>query len=136
MNQAERTINTTTQPRHYISFKDLSIAFQTIKAINMPPRSTNAKGEPDPPEEGEYPYGPTEDHKTSMLIYWLDDCEMSYAGVWYFYCMCFDIVSVETLRRRHLRALIRLEQRYGAKPVDQIGPLGPTVLRRGRTKGE
>ncbi|OAL46233.1 hypothetical protein IQ07DRAFT_590987, partial [Pyrenochaeta sp. DS3sAY3a] len=86
------------------------------------------------PNEGEYRYGPTEDIRSSTLIYFVDDCEMSYSSAWMFYSMLFDdyIVTIETLRRRHLRSLYRLEKRYGAKPYDQIGPLGPNVLRRGR----
>jgi hypothetical protein len=71
-----------------------------------------------------------------MIIYWLDDLEYTYAKTTELYNTAFpnDRVTDEAVRRRHIRSLERLQKRYGAKSVAQIGVVGRNISRRGRPR--
>lgn len=117
----------------------VDIPYQTIKAINMPPRAGGANDQnriPSAPVEGTFPYGNTEDYKSSMIIYWLDEEEHTYGTTTTLFNNAFpdDKITDNAIRRRHIRALQRLLKRYGAKPIDQIGPVGKNVLRRKKAR--
>jgi hypothetical protein len=103
----------------------------------MPPRPGLVPGQvPPAPVFGTFPFGDTEDHQNSMIIYWLDDLEHTYAKTTELYNETFpnDKVTDEAVRRRHIRSLERLQKRYGAKPVAQIGIVGKNIARRGRPR--
>ena len=117
----------------------VDIPYQTIKAINMPPRAGGVKAQdqiPPAPVQGTFPYGNTEDYKSSMIIYWLDEEEHTYGTTTTLFNKTFpqDKITDNAIRRRHIRALQRLLKRYGAKPIDQIGPVGKNVLRRKKAR--
>ncbi|KAG9192009.1 hypothetical protein G6011_10743 [Alternaria panax] len=117
--------------------QELGLAYNSIKAINMPPRIGQVPGQvPPAPVVGRYPFGDTEDYQNSMIIYWLDDLENTYAKTTELYNETFpnDKVTDEAVRRRHIRSLERLQKRYGAKPVVQIGIVGRNIARRGRPR--
>jgi hypothetical protein len=71
-----------------------------------------------------------------MLIHFLDELEYSYGEATGLYNNAFpnDQITDEAIRRRHLRCLERLLKRYGAKPIEQIGPVGKKILRRGKPR--
>ncbi|CAG5145973.1 uncharacterized protein ALTATR162_LOCUS1802 [Alternaria atra] len=123
--------------RQVRSSQELGLIYNSIKAINMPPRVGQVPGQvPPTPVVGDYPFGDTEDHQNSMIIYWLDDLENTYAKTTILYNETFpnDKVTDEAVRRRHIRSLERLQKRYGAKPVAQIGIVGRNIARRGRPR--
>jgi hypothetical protein len=123
--------------RQVRSSQELGLTYNSIKAINMPPRLGLVPGHvPPAPVHGTFPYGDTEDHQNSMIIYWLDDLEYTYAKATQMYIQTFpnDAVTDEAVRRRHIRSLERLQKRYGAKPVAQIGLVGKNISRRGRPR--
>ena len=123
--------------RQVRSSQELGLTYNSIKAINMPPRPGQVPGQvPPAPVFGTFPFGDTEDHQNSMIIYWLDDLEHTYAKTTELYNGTFpnDKVTDEAVRRRHIRSLERLQKRYGAKPVAQIGIVGKNIARRGRPR--
>ncbi|CAA9962113.1 hypothetical protein PTMSG1_05490 [Pyrenophora teres f. maculata] len=117
----------------------LGLKYISIKAIAMPPRPGLIPGVPPPaPVPGTFPFGDTEDHQHSMMIHWLDELEYTYAEVTRMYVKMFpdDSVSDEAIRRRHIRSLERLVNRYGKKGEAQIGAVGRTVQIRGKPRGK
>ena len=69
----------------------------------MPPRPGQVPGQvPPAPVFGTFPFGDTEDHQNSMIIYWLDDLEHTYAKTTELYNETFpnDKVTDEAVRRR------------------------------------
>ncbi|KAI4712168.1 hypothetical protein J4E85_005809 [Alternaria conjuncta] len=122
--------------RQVRSSQELGLTYNSIKAINMPPRGLVAGQDPPAPTPGESPYGDTEDHQNSMIIYLLDDLEHTYSQATILYNKAFpnDTVTDEAVRRRHIRSLERLQKRYGARPATQIGVVGRNISRRGRPR--
>jgi hypothetical protein len=110
----------------HLTYKDLD--YQTIKAINMPPRVGSG-----PPTESEQPYGPmVKTPKNVMLIYWIDEVGLTYADAHKQYVQKFsESVTQEAIRRRHLRALTKLVAEYGPKTNIDEATIGKAVLRRG-----
>ncbi|KAF2252423.1 hypothetical protein BU26DRAFT_517054 [Trematosphaeria pertusa] len=110
----------------------IKLPFQTIKSIRMPPRDGTS-----PPDPNSSPYGPTENHQNSMIIYWLDEQDKSYTEATRLFGEMFPRSKAveEAIRRRHIRALQRLARKYGVKPLEEIqGPIGKNTLRRGKKR--
>ncbi|RMZ70544.1 structural constituent of ribosome [Pyrenophora seminiperda CCB06] len=116
----------------------IGIKYKSIKCINMPPRHGLIPGQPPPtPVPGTAPFGDTEDHRNSMIIHWLDELEYTYVKTTQLYGEMFPTnrITAGALRRRHMRALQRLVQRYGSKDEEQIGVVGKKVQDRGKPRG-
>lgn len=122
--------------RQVRSSQELGLTYNSIKAINMPPRGLAPGQDPPVPTPRAFLYGDTEDHQNSMIIYWLDDLEHTYSAATILYNKEFpnDRVTDEAVRRRHIRSLERLQKRYGAKPAAQIGVVGRNISRCGRPR--
>ncbi|KAF2685625.1 hypothetical protein K458DRAFT_430373 [Lentithecium fluviatile CBS 122367] len=109
----------------------IHLPFQTIKAIKMPSRKDGG-----PPGEFEYPYGKEENWQNTMIIYWLDEEDRSYNETTQLFAEKFpDCKAVEeAIRRRHIRALLRLAKKYGVKKPHEIHGIGKNTARRGKKR--
>lgn len=117
--------------------EELNLPYRSIKAINMPPRIGLVPGKVPPmPDRNNLPFGDTEDYYNSLILHWCDEHEVGYGTAAGLYNEMFpeDKITDEAVRRRHIRSLQRLAKKYGAKPADQIGPVGQKVLRRGKSR--
>lgn len=115
-----------------------SLKYRTIKCIKMPLRSDLTPGqEPPDPSPHNLPYGDTVDYKTSMLIYWLDEQELTYSEAARLYRLKFrgETASDDTLRKKHIDTLQSLAMKYGLRPEDDVEKPGKKVLRRGQQSG-
>lgn len=117
---------------------NIKLPYQTTKSIRMPQRTDLVPGqEPPEPTASNLPYGDTEDYRSSMLIYWLDEKEHTYLDAAKLYRERFpgQTSNDDTIRRMHLRSLQRLARKYGVKSDSEIEEPGKKVLRRGRQAG-
>jgi hypothetical protein len=79
-------------------------------------------------------------YENVMLIYWVDEQEMTYADANKLFAQKFPVPSdkkpivEEAIRRRHLRALDKLVKTYGKKTNVDKATIGKAVLRRGRER--
>ncbi|KAF1362453.1 hypothetical protein EJ07DRAFT_107104, partial [Lizonia empirigonia] len=116
----------------------IDLPYQTMKVINMPVRGDLTPGQ-DPPEPtpDNLPYGHTENHQSCMLLYWLDEQELSYREAFALFNQKFlnETTNYESFRRRHIKTLQRLARKYGLKPASEIEQPGPKVLRRRQQAG-
>ena len=116
---------------------ELNLAYRSIKAINMPSRIGLVPGQiPPVPDPNSLPFGDTEEYDNCLIIHWCDELEVSYGTAAALYNKTFpnDQLTDEAVRKRHIRSLQRLSKKYGPKPVDQIGPIGQKVRRRGKVR--
>lgn len=116
----------------------IDLPYQTMKVINMPARGDLTPGQDLPePTPDNLPYGDTENHQSSMLLYWLDEQELSYREAFALFNQKFpnETTYYESFRRRHIKTLQRLARKYGLKPASEIELPGPNVLRRGQQAG-
>jgi hypothetical protein len=109
----------------------IMLPYQSIKSIHMPPRTSTG-----PPREHDRPYGDTENHQNSMIIYWLDEQDKSYSAAKQLFAEKFPEHKAveEAIRRRHIRALQRLAKKYGVKQLHEIDGVGKNTLRRGKKR--
>ncbi|KAJ4984078.1 hypothetical protein SVAN01_10434 [Stagonosporopsis vannaccii] len=112
--------------------------YRTIKAIQMPARDDVLPGQ-DPPEPTteDLPYGDDIDFQTSMLLYWLDEKELTYTECARRFRTMFsgETATDDTIRKKHHAALIKLVRKYGMKPEDEIEEPSKSVVRRGQQAG-
>ncbi|KAH8724581.1 hypothetical protein GQ44DRAFT_617797 [Phaeosphaeriaceae sp. PMI808] len=111
--------------------------FQSIIAINMPPRPFLVSGQPIPePDPDHLPFGDTEDYKNSMIIHYMDEHAMSYTAAAAQYNIKFpnEGVTDEAVRKRHIRSLLRLKKKFGLKDPKSIGPVPKLISRRGQKR--
>ncbi|KAF2630130.1 hypothetical protein BU25DRAFT_306413, partial [Macroventuria anomochaeta] len=112
--------------------------YRTIKAIKMPTRDDLMPGQ-DPPEPTpeNLPYGDDIDYQLSMLMYWLDEKELTYSESARLYRLKFpgETGTDDTVRKKHYNTLIRLARRHGLRPEEDLGEPGKNVLRRGKQAG-
>jgi hypothetical protein len=116
------------------------LAYQSIISMNMPARIDYVPGEPVPePEEDNLPFGDTENYHNSMIIHYLDECEMTYTKAAEVFSAKFptEAVTDEAVRKRHIRSLLRLQKKYGERDPATIPIPSDKVRRRGtpRAKG-
>ena len=126
----------TVSETEWIKIEDFK--YRTIKAINMPVRSDLAPHQdPSKPTEDNLPYGDDVDYKTSWVIYWLDEEELTYSETSRLYQLKFpgESGNDDTIRKKHVVTLVRLANKYGLKPEDELAPPGKHVLRRGQQAG-
>lgn len=72
-----------------------------------------------------------------MLIYWLDEKEITYTECARRYRQHFagETSTDDTIRKRHQSALVKLAKRYGLRPADELEDPGKVILRRGQQAG-
>ncbi|KAH6637550.1 hypothetical protein C7974DRAFT_389726 [Boeremia exigua] len=121
--------------------KDIDIVdfkYRTIKVIRMPTRIDLTPGQ-DPPEPTpeNLPYGDDIDYPSSMLVYWLDEKELTYTESARRYRAMFpgETTTDDTVRKIHHLALLKLARKYGFKHEDEIEEPSRSVLRRGQQAG-
>ena len=112
--------------------------YRTLKAIQMPARDDVPPGR-DPPEPTpeNLPYGDDIDFQTSMLLYWLDEKELTYTECARRFRTKFsgETATNDTIRHRHHSALIKLARKYGLKPENELEEPSKSVTRRGQQAG-
>lgn len=104
----------------------------------MPARDDVLPGR-DPPEPApeNLPYGDDIDFQTSMLLYWLDEKELTYTECARRFRIKFsgETATNDTIRHRHHSALVKLARKYGLKPENELEEPGKSVTRRGQQAG-
>ena len=133
--------NAAKRPRDGFGPKEIDITdfkYRTIKAIEMPARGDLTPGK-DPPEpiSENLPYGDDIDYKLSMLMYWLDEKELTYSESARLYRQKFigETDTDDTIRKKHHLTLIKLARRHGLRPEGELEEPGKNVLRRGKQTG-
>lgn len=115
------------------------LPYQSIISIAMPPRIGLVAGQPAPePDENNLPYGDTEDYHNSMIIHYMDECEMTYTKAAEVYSDKFprDVITDEAIRKRHIRSLLRLKKKFGTLDPDTIPKPSKSVIRRGTPRAK
>ncbi|KAH7085616.1 hypothetical protein BKA63DRAFT_400619 [Paraphoma chrysanthemicola] len=117
------------------------LPYQSIISLNMPPRIGLRPNAPIPaPVQGEFPFGPTEDHNNAYIIHLMDEQQLTYTKAAEVYSKAFphDVITDEAVRKRHIRCLLRLKKRYGVKDEGQISVdgVGRNVKRRGTPRAK
>ncbi|KAH7095265.1 hypothetical protein FB567DRAFT_543607 [Paraphoma chrysanthemicola] len=109
------------------------LPYQSIISLNMPPRIGQGPNAPIPaPVQGEYPFGPTEDHNNAYIIHLMDEQQLTYTKAAEVYSKTFphDVITDEAVRKRHIRCLLRLKKRYGVKDEGEISLVKPQTKKR------
>ncbi|CAO2656455.1 Nn.00g052580.m01.CDS01 [Neocucurbitaria sp. VM-36] len=130
-------IRRNTKRRRTTGGDELNLAYRSIKAISMPARIGLVPGQiPPVPDPNNLPFGDTEDYENCLIVHWCDELEVSYGTAAALHNKMFpdDQLTDEAVCKRHIRVLQRLSKKYGPKPVDQIGPIGQKVRRRGKVR--
>ncbi|KAF2827702.1 hypothetical protein CC86DRAFT_455293 [Ophiobolus disseminans] len=115
------------------------LPYQSIISLLMPPRPSSIPGNPIPePDPANLPFGDTEDYHNSMIIHYMDECEMTYTKAAEVYSAKFprDAVTDEAVRKRHIRSLLRLKKKYGCRDPDTIPRPSKAVVRRGTPRAK
>lgn len=112
--------------------------YRTIKAINMPVQDNLAPSQDTTQlSEGNLPYGDDMDLKTSWIIYWLDEEELTYSETTRLFKQMFpgESANDDTVRKKHMKALEHLANKYGLRPEEDLATPGKNVTRRGQQAG-
>jgi len=114
------------------------LPYQSIISMNMPPRNGVVNGVFPEPDEDNLPFGDTEDYHNSMIIHYVDEQELTYTKAAEVYSAKFpmDVITDEAVRKRHIRSLLRLRQKFGLRDPLSIPRPPSQIVRRGTPRAK